>query len=58
MSKQFRIRKYLRNKYNISDNDLDWYMMQKHHLDHKPTREELFKLEPVFITYEHNILRH
>ena len=45
VTKQFRIRKYLRNKYNVSDNDLDYTIMRYHHLDHKPTREEMFKLE-------------
>lgn len=50
--KQIRIRKYLRNKYKMNDEELDIFIIMKHHLNHKPTREELFKLEyygiPVF----------
>ena len=47
MIKQIRIRKYLRKKYKLSDNNLDLFMMQKYNLDHKPTREELIKLEQI-----------
>jgi len=49
MTKQFRIRKYLRNKYKVSDNNLDILMIQKYKLDHKPSRVELLKLEKLFI---------
>lgn len=49
MTKQFRIRKYIRNKYKIKDIDLDWFIMQKYALGHVPTRLELFKLEyPIY----------
>ena len=40
-----RIRKFLRNKYKVSDCNLDLFMMTKWHLDHIPTRQELINLE-------------
>ena len=46
MNKQFRFRKYFRNKYKMTDNELNEYMIMKHHLDHYPTRVDFVFLEP------------
>ena len=45
VTKQTRIRKLLRKKYKMNDNDLNTYMIMKHHLDHIPSRDELINLE-------------
>ena len=47
--KHHRIRKILRKKYNLSDNDLNTYLIMKYHLDHYPTRDEIIKLEHIII---------
>lgn len=47
MIKAIRIRKKLRKKYNLSDDELNTYIIIKHHLDHIPTRTDLFKLEKI-----------
>ena len=47
--KLVRIRKYLRKKYNLSDNDLNTYLIVKYHLDHYPTRQEIIKLGHLMI---------
>ncbi len=47
--KLVRIREYLRKKYNLSDNDLNIYLMIKYHLDHYPTRQEIIKLEDMIV---------
>ena len=44
-----RVRKYLRKRYNFSDNELTTYLVMKYHLDHYPTREEIIKLERFII---------
>lgn len=47
--KFLRIRKYLRKKYNLSDDGLNNYIMTKYHLEHIPSREELINLEKIII---------
>ena len=46
-----RVRKYLRKRYNFSDNELTTYLVMKYHLDHYPTREEIIKLERFIIVW-------
>ena len=44
-----RVRKYLRKRYNFSDNELTTYLIMKYHLNHYPTREEIIKLEQLVL---------
>lgn len=42
-----RIRKYLRKRYKMTDDELNIYLIMKYHLDHIPSREEIIKLENI-----------
>lgn len=42
-----RVKKYLRQKYKMSDDELNAYLIMKHHLDHSPTRDEIMELEHI-----------
>lgn len=44
-----RVRKFLRKKYRLSDNELTSYLIVKYHLDHYPTRQEIIKLEQIML---------
>lgn len=44
-----RIRKWLRKRLHLTDNELTSYLITKHHIDHYPTRDDIIKLEHIMI---------